>query len=72
MFNVMKQCETMQCAEVVEICILKCPTLANHFSVVVHPWCLKFCMELCELPKNLEKKKKKDLKRKKRKKMQKT
>ena len=45
-------------AEVVEIRILKCPTLTNNFSVVFHPGCSKFCEELRELPKNLEKAKK--------------
>ena len=48
----------MHYAEVVEIHILKCPTLTNSFSVVFHPGCPKFCVELRELPKNLEKAKK--------------
>ena len=42
-------------AEVAEIRILKCPTLTNYFPVVFHPGCI----ELCELPKILEKKKNK-------------
>ena len=41
-----------------EIRILKCPTLTNHFSVVYHPGCPKFCVGLRKLPKNLEKAKK--------------
>ena len=48
----------MHYADVAYIRILKCPTLTNHFSVVFHPGCPKFCVELCELPKNLEKEKK--------------
>ena len=48
----------MHYAEVVEIRILKCPTLTNYFSVVFHPGCPKFCVELRKLPKNLEKAKK--------------
>ena len=48
-------------AEVVEIRILKCPTLTNCFSVVFHPGCPKFCVELRKLPKNLEKAKKEKL-----------
>ena len=36
----------------------KCPTLTNCFSVVFRPGCPKFCVELCKLPKNLEKAKK--------------
>ena len=51
-------CCPMHYAEVVEIRILKCPTLTNYFSLVFHPGCPKFCVELCELPKNLEKEKK--------------
>ena len=47
----------MQYAKVVDICILKCPTLTKYFSVVFHPGCPKFCVELCELPKDLEKEK---------------
>ena len=42
-------------AKVAEIRILKCPTLTSYFSVVFHLECTKFCIELCELPKNLEK-----------------
>ena len=42
-------------AEVVEIRILKCPTLTNCFSVVFRPGRPKFCVELRKLPKNLEK-----------------
>ena len=49
----------MHYAEVVEIRILKCPTLTNYFSVVFHPGCPKFCVELLKLPKNLEKQKNK-------------
>ena len=45
----------MQHAVVVEIRILKCPILTNHFSVVFYPGCPKFCVELCKLPKNKEK-----------------
>ena len=48
----------MHYAEVVEIHISKCPTLTNYFSVVVYPGSPKFCAELCELPKNIEKRKK--------------
>ena len=48
----------MHYAEVVEIRILKCPTLTNYFSAVFHPGCPKFCVELCELPMNIEKEKK--------------
>ena len=48
----------MHYAKVVEIRILKCPTLTNYFSVVFHPGCPKFCVELCKLPKNKEKLKK--------------
>ena len=51
----------MHYAEVVEIRILKCPTLTNYFSVVFHPGCPKFCVELLKLPKNLEKAKKEKL-----------
>ena len=50
--------QPMHYAEVVEIRILKCPTLTNCFSVVFHPGCPKFCVELRKLPKNLEKAKK--------------
>ena len=46
---------TLHYAEVVEIRISKCPTLTNHFSVVFHPGCPKFSVELLKLPKNLEK-----------------
>ena len=49
---------TMHYAEVAAIRISKCPTLTNYFSVVFHPGCPKFCKELCELPKNLEKEQK--------------
>ena len=45
-------------AEVVEIRILKCPTLTNCFSAVFRPGCPKFCVELRKPPKNLEKAKK--------------
>ena len=48
----------MHYAKVVEIRILKCPTLTTYFSVVFHPGCPKFCVELCELPMNIEKEKK--------------
>ena len=48
----------MHYAEVADICILKCPTLTNHFSIVFHSGCPKFSVELCKLPKNLEKNKK--------------
>ena len=48
----------MHYAEVVEIRILKCPTLTNYFSVVFHPGRPKFCVELRKLPENLEKAKK--------------
>ena len=49
---------SMHYAEVVEIRILKCPTLTNYFSVVFHRGCPKFSVELRKLPKNLEKAKK--------------
>ena len=62
----------MHYAKVVDICILKCPTLTNYFSVVYHPGCPKFCVELCGLRKNLEKGRKTHSERKKRKRMQKT
>ena len=58
--------KSMHYAKVVEICILKCPTLTNYFSVVFHPGCPKFCAELCKLPKNKEKKKKRKIRRGKR------
>ena len=45
-------------AKVVDIRILKCPTLTNCFSVVFRPGRPKFCVELRKLPKNLEKSKK--------------
>ena len=45
----------MHYAKVVDIRILKCPTLTNYFSVVYHPGCPKFCVGLRKLPKNLEK-----------------
>ena len=48
----------MHYAKVVEIRILKCPTLTNYFSVVFHLGCPKFYVELCKLPKNIEKSKK--------------
>ena len=48
----------MHYAEVVEIRILKCPTLTNYFSVVFRPGCPKFCVELRKLPENLKKAKK--------------
>ena len=48
----------MHYAKVVDIRILKCPTLTNCFSVVFRPGCPKFCVELRKLPKNLEKSKK--------------
>ena len=57
---------TMHYAEVMEIRILKCSTLTNYFSVVFHPGCPKFCAELCELPKNIEKGKKRKIRRGKR------
>ena len=44
--------------KVLDIPVLKCPYLTNYLSVVFHPGCPKFCVELCELPKNLEKEKK--------------
>ena len=47
----------MHYAEVAEFRIFKCPTLTNHFSVVFHPERSKFCVELCQLPKYLEKEK---------------
>ena len=47
--------KTLHYAKVAKICILKCPTLTNYFPVVSHPGCPKFCIELCELPKILEK-----------------
>ena len=62
----------MHYAEVVEIRILKCPTLTNYFSVVFHPGCPKFCVELHKLPKNLEKAKKEIFEEEKEEKMQKT
>ena len=46
---------TLHYAKVVDIRILKCPTLTNYFSVVYHPGCPKFCVGLRKLPKNLEK-----------------
>ena len=49
--------KTMHYAKVVKIRILKCPTLTNNFSVVFHPGCPKFYVELCKLPKNIEKRK---------------
>ena len=52
---------TIHYAKVVEIRILRCPNLTNNFSVVFHPGCPKFCVELRELPKNLEKAKKEKL-----------
>ena len=61
---------TLHYAEVVEIRILKCPTLTNYFSVAFHPRCPKFCVELCKLPMNIEQEK--DSERKKRQNMQKT
>ena len=45
----------MHYAKVVEIRIVKCPTLTNYFSVVFRPGCPKFSVELRKLPKNLEK-----------------
>ena len=48
-------------AKVVDIRILKCPTLTNCFSVVFRPGCPKLCVELRRLPKNLEKAKKEKL-----------
>ena len=51
-------CVTLHYANVAEIRILKCPTLTNYFSVVFYPGSPKFCAELCELPKNIEKGKK--------------
>ena len=36
----------------------KTQTLMNNFSVVFHRGCPKFCVELCEPPKNLKKDKK--------------
>ena len=62
----------MHYAEVVEIRILKCPTLKIYISVVFHPRCQNFCKELCELLKNIEKKNDKNLKTKNRINMQKT
>ena len=47
----------MHYVEVVEIGILKCPTLTTYFSVVFHPGCPKLGVELCQLPKNIEKEK---------------
>ena len=47
--------QPMHYAKVAKICILKCPTLTSYFSVVFHQECTKFCIELCELPKNLGK-----------------
>ena len=44
-------------AEVADIRISKCPTLTNNFSAVFHPGCQHFCLELCDFPKNLERKK---------------
>ena len=58
-------------AEVVEIRILKCPTLTNYFSVVFRPGCPKFCVDLRKLPKNLEKAKKEKSEEEKKGKMQK-
>ena len=52
----------MHYAEVVEIRILKCPTLTNYFSVVFRPGCPKFCVELRKLPKNREQAKKETFK----------
>ena len=50
--------ESLHYAKVAEIRILKCPTLTNYFPVVFHPGCPKFCVELCEIPRNLTKGKK--------------
>ena len=58
----MSHVDPLHYAEVVEIRILKCPTLTIFFSVVFRPGCLKFCIELRKLPKNLEKAKKEKLK----------
>ena len=55
-------------AEVVEIRISKCPTLTSYFSVVYHPGCPKFCVELYELSKNIGKLKKLNSEKKKRRK----
>ena len=47
----------MHYAEVVEIRISKCPTLTSFFSVVFHPGCPKFCVELNGLAMNIEEEK---------------
>jgi len=59
---------TLHYAKVVEIRISKCPTLTNYFSVVYHPGCPKFCVELYELSKNIGKLKKLNSEKKKRRK----
>ena len=47
-------------AAVADICISKCPTLKNDFSVFFFIQGVNnFCLELCNFPKNLERKKKK-------------
>ena len=56
---------SLHCAKVVDIRILKWPTLTNNFSVVFHPGCPKFCAELCKLPKKIEKEKKENFEKKK-------
>ena len=47
----------MHYAKVVDIHILRCPTLTNISSVVFHRGRKFVCVELCELLKNIEKEK---------------
>ena len=60
--------QPMHYAKVAKIRILKCPTLTSYFSVVYHPGCPKFCVELYELSKNIGKLKKLNSEKKKRRK----